>query len=142
MFYILYTSTGSAKCSNTEIGNILRISRRNNVVNSVTGVLIYKNPEFLQYLEGPRGAVVSLYDKIKLDDRHESVKTVNYAEIDSRIFPNWEMGFATGDDLQPLKWKWDLDKLSLFSLVEEIEDSMDLIKTFIGSRNLAQKIPT
>ena len=80
--------------------------------------------------------------KIKIDDRHESVKTISSAEIDSRIFPNWEMGFATGDDLQPLKWKWDLDKLSLFSLVEEIEDSMDLIKTFIGSRNLAQKIPT
>ena len=141
MFYILYTSIGSARCSNKEIANILRKSRQNNLSNSVTGVLVYKNPEFLQYLEGPQDAVVSLYEKIKTDDRHVSVQTVSDGEMGSRVFPNWEMGFANEDDLQPLKWKWDLDKLSLFSLVEELEDSMDLIKTFIGTRNLAQKIP-
>ncbi len=142
MFYVLYTSNRSEKCSNEEITNILKISRQNNLTNSVTGVLVYKPPEFLQYLEGPHGSVTSLYDKIKNDDRHDSIKTVSDGKIDSRVFPNWEMGFANEDDLQPLKWKWDLDKLSLFSLLEELEDSMDLIKTFIGTSHLAQKIPT
>ena len=142
MYYVLYTSNRSSQCSKVEISNILRTSRHNNLSNSVTGVLVYKNPEFLQYLEGPVDAVSLLYDKIKDDNRHELIKTVSDGDIVSRVFPNWEMGFVGEDDLQPLKWKWDLDKLSLFSLVEELEDSMDIIRSFIGQPHLAQKNPT
>ena len=142
MFYVLYTSSVAAKCSQGEIANILKISRRNNLVNSVTGVLVYKEPEFLQFLEGPHDSVTGLYDKIKNDERHGSIRTISDGQIDSRIFPNWEMGFANEDDLRPLKWKWDLDKLSLFSVAEELEDSMDLIRTFIGTGHLGKKFPT
>ena len=142
MYFTLYTSSASEKCSDQEIANILHTSRQNNLSNSVTGILVYKKPEFLQYLEGPHADVIALYDKIKGDDRHVSIKTVSQGQIESRIFPSWEMGFANEEDLQPLKWKWDLDKLTLFSLAEELDDSMAVIKSFIGAEHLAEKTPS
>ena len=142
MYFILYTSNASEKCSSEDIANILDASRRNNPSNSVTGILISKKPEFLQYLEGPEKAVRALYEKIKKDSRHSSIKTVRDGEIEVRVFPNWEMGFAGEEDLQPLKWKWDVDKLTRFSFADELEDSMDVIKSFIGTESLGENTPT
>ena len=42
MYYILYTSEASENCSEKEISEILKISRKNNQTNSVTGILVYK----------------------------------------------------------------------------------------------------
>tara|TARA_B100000674_G_scaffold442248_1_gene406463 strand:- start:105 stop:536 length:432 start_codon:yes stop_codon:yes gene_type:complete len=142
MYYILYTSEASENCSEKEISEILKISRKNNQTNSVTGILVYKKPYFLQYLEGPEKTVTSLYEKIKLDDRHIAIKTVNRKKTNERIFPNWEMGFAGEEDLQPLRWKWGLDKLTLFSLAHELDDCMDEIKAFISIKTLGQNFPT
>ena len=142
MYFILYTSNASEKCSSEDIASILEASRRNNPSNSVTGILISKKPEFLQYLEGPEKAVRALYEKIKKDSRHSSIKTVRDGEIEVRVFPNWEMGFAGEEDLQPLKWKWDVDKLTRFSFADELEDSMDVIKSFIGTESLGENTPT
>ena len=142
MYFILYTSNASEKCLSEDIASILDASRRNNPSNSVTGILIFKKPEFLQYLEGPEEAVRKLYEKIKKDSRHSSIKTVRDGEIEVRVFPDWEMGFAGGDDLQPLKWKWDVDKLTRFSFADELEDSMDVIKSFIGTESLGENTPT
>ena len=142
MYFILYTSNASEMCSSDEINNILEVSRRNNPANLVTGLLIYKKPAFLQYLEGPKGAVTALYEKIKGDSRHFSVKTIKDGEIEARVFPDWEMGFAGEGDLQPLKWKWDVDKLTRFSFANELEDSMDVIKSFVGARSLKENTPT
>ena len=141
MYFILYTSNASEMCSSEEIKNILEVSRRNNPSNSVTGLLILKKPEFLQYLEGPEKAVTTLYEKIKTDSRHSSVKTIKDGEIETRIFPDWEMGFAGEGDLQPLKWKWDVDKLTRFSFADELEESMDVLKSFIGTKSLKTNTP-
>jgi hypothetical protein len=141
MYFILYTSNASEKCSSDDITNILEASRRNNPSNSVTGLLISKKPEFLQYLEGPEKAVKELYEKIKIDKRHLSIKTIKDGDIEARIFPDWEMGFAGEDDLQPLKWKWDVDKLTRFSFADELEDSMDVIKAFVGNKSLETNTP-
>jgi|MDTC01.3.fsa_nt_gb hypothetical protein len=141
MYFILYTSDASEQCSSEDINSILEVSRRNNPSNSVTGLLISKKPEFLQYLEGPEKAVTALYEKIKNDSRHSSVKTIKDGEIEARVFPDWEMGFAGEEDLQPLKWKWDVDKLTRFSFADELEDSMDVIKAFIGTQSLRENTP-
>ena len=76
MYFILYTSESSEQCSSEDINSILEVSRRNNPSNSVTGLLIYKKPGFLQYLEGPEQAVAALYETIKKDRRHASIATI------------------------------------------------------------------
>ena len=141
MFFILYVSKASEQCSDVEIADILHASRKNNSANGVTGILVYKKPEFFQFLEGPEESVAALYEKIKNDTRHELIKTISQGETDDRIFPNWEMGFAGEGDLQPLQWKWDLDKLTLFSLAENMDDSMEVIRAFIDHQPLDKNSP-
>lgn len=136
MYYLLYVSKVSAECTRRDIADILQTSRKNNPFNAVTGILVYKNPEFLQFLEGPEDAVKSLYDRIERDGRHEAVKIINQGEIEERVFPGWDMGFASEDNLQPLQKKWELDKLALFSLAENMDECMDFVRAFIDTPNL------
>tara|TARA_B100000686_G_scaffold342298_1_gene421175 strand:- start:1177 stop:1608 length:432 start_codon:yes stop_codon:yes gene_type:complete len=142
MYSILYISRASESCDKAAIQQILQSSRQNNQINAITGILIHKSPHFLQYLEGPPEAVGELYEKIESDDRHDSVKVISRSEIDNRIFSNWEMGFASEEDLRPLQWKWELDKLSLFSLANTTDKMMmDVIKLFIGTEKFSNHRP-
>ena len=142
MYSILYISRASKNCDKTAVQKILQSSRQNNPINAITGILIHKSPNFLQYLEGPNEAVGELYEKIESDDRHNSVKIISRSEIDSRVFSDWEMGFASEEDLRPLQWKWELDKLSLFSLANTTDKMMmDVIKLFVGAKKFSTNLP-
>ena len=50
MTFILYSSKASKSCLNSDISNILKIPRKINSKREVTGILVHKNCEFLQYL--------------------------------------------------------------------------------------------
>ena len=104
MIFILYLSKASNDCHNSDISDILKISRRNNAERSVTGILVHKNREFLQYLEGPKDIITPLYAKIMKDPRHEVIKTVEEGEIENRVFPNDLDFFAANPN--PSKRRW------------------------------------
>ena len=141
MIFILYLSKASKDCHNSDISDILKISRRNNAERSVTGILVHKNREFLQYLEGPEEIITPLYEKITNDPRHEGIKTVEEGEIESRVFPNWEMGFASEINFQPLQMKWEMDKLAQFSFAENMSDCLQIVKEFINLPTLGENFP-
>ncbi|MGB0523994.1 MAG: BLUF domain-containing protein [Flammeovirgaceae bacterium] len=89
---LIYVSVRLAECSNKEIESILAASNQNNGKKNITGVLLYSKSKFLQVLEGDSEAILSLYDHIKLDDRHKNVVMINYGPIKDRNFPTWAMG--------------------------------------------------
>jgi hypothetical protein len=64
----------------------------NEAVN-VTGMLLYKDGNFIQVLEGEEHSVRSVYAKIGRDLRHRGLITLLQGEIAERQFPNWSMGF-------------------------------------------------
>jgi hypothetical protein len=141
MIFILYLSSASKDCLNSDISDILMISRRNNAARKVTGILVHKNGEFLQYLEGPKDVVTALYDKIANDKRHERIKIIENGDLEERVFPNWEMGFASEVNLRPLQNKWEMDKLAHFSFAENMEDCMNIVKEFINLPTLGDNFP-
>ena len=106
--YILYVSEVSDSCGDKETADILRTSRTNNARNAVTGMLVRKNRQFLQYIEGPAQDIEELYTKIERDTRHNSVKIIEEGLAEDRVFYDWEMGFADEHNFQPLQWKWQL----------------------------------
>ncbi len=61
--------------------------------NDITGMLLYLEGKFIQVLEGRKDAVLSLFDKIKKDLRHERIRTIIEGMPDKRVFKNWSMGF-------------------------------------------------
>lgn len=93
MYYLIYASSATVPFSRADLTALLEISRRNNVEINVTGMLLYKDGNFLQMLEGEKENVMKLYDKISLDPRHTGVITILDGEEEERQFPEWSMGF-------------------------------------------------
>ena len=139
--FILYVSEVSDHCGDRETFDILKTSRANNAKQSVTGMLVRKEKEFLQFIEGPAEVVDALFSKIEVDDRHRSVKLVEQRMTSDRVFYDWEMGFADEQNLRPLQWKWQLDKISLLSLADDTAHCFNFVKEFMGMPNLAGNGP-
>ena len=89
---LLYTSRTAEAISAAHIESIMVQSRRNNPERGITGILCHGGSSFLQVLEGGRGAVNEIYNKICRDDRHQHVEILHYEEITERCFGNWTMG--------------------------------------------------
>jgi hypothetical protein len=93
MFFSIYASSAVDLFSEKELLELLEVSRRNNHAIGVTGMLLYKDGNFMQILEGEKEKVVPLLEKIKLDPRHTGVITLLQQENAQREFSEWAMGF-------------------------------------------------
>ena len=90
--HLVYVSTRKKSCTDEEVALILEASRKNNASRNITGVLLYSETQFVQYLEGEYREIVALYDHIKKDDRHHNAVMVSSCAIAERSFPSWQMG--------------------------------------------------
>ena len=95
LYQLVYTSRRKPDCSEEEISKILASCRKNNPLKKITGVLLYSEKMFIQYLEGDRKEIMSLYDAIKEDSRHERSVLISCGPLKERAFPNWHMGSKT-----------------------------------------------
>ena len=93
MFSLVYLSRASERFEETSLLELLKTSRENNASLGVTGLLLYKDGNFLQLLEGEQATVQKLYAKIESDPRHYNVTTLMEGPLDQRQFPAWSMGF-------------------------------------------------
>jgi hypothetical protein len=69
----------------------------------VTGVLLYAEGTFLQYIEGPAAGLDRAYSAIQRDALHHNIFELIREPIDRREFALWPMGFPyaqleSGDD--------------------------------------------
>ncbi|RAW02606.1 BLUF domain-containing protein [Pseudochryseolinea flava] len=90
--HLAYVSVRKKNCTEEEIEKILAACKINNAPLDITGVLLYSETKFIQYVEGESTSLMALYDKIKKDARHEKAVMISYNPIQSRIFPSWQMG--------------------------------------------------
>lgn len=100
---LMYASRAVAALDHEEIAAILRRSRAYNPMHGITGVLCVCTASriFLQALEGGRGAVSALYNRIAGDPRHTQVELLSYEEICERRFGGWAMGQVDMSRLNP-----------------------------------------
>ncbi|MEE4539550.1 MAG: BLUF domain-containing protein [Erythrobacter sp.] len=73
------------------LAGILSQARRNNSANDITGALVCRQDMYIQLIEGPEEAIDALFANIRADDRHTDVELAVSAEVDERIFPEWDM---------------------------------------------------
>ena len=90
--HLAYVSVRKKICTDEEIEKILATCKINNAPLDITGVLLYSDTRFIQYVEGESTSLLKLYDKIKKDVRHEKAVMISYNPISARIFPSWQMG--------------------------------------------------
>lgn len=100
MYHIVYLSSARALFTQEELHELLEISRRNNSQRGVTGILFYKDGNFLQAIEGEEHDVKAIYAKICRDERHAGVIPVFQEPIPAREFADWSMAFRNFDNME------------------------------------------
>jgi len=97
MFGLVYVSSAAGQFSKTELIDLLEKSRKNNAALNVTGILLYRDGNIMQVLEGEEETVWSLFGKIERDPRHSGVLILTKGRTEQRQFPDWSMAFRDLD---------------------------------------------
>ena len=90
---ICYVSTSEGRLNEDDIGGLLEQSRARNEMNGVTGLLLYCDGNFIQYIEGKPEGLEPIWASIQRDRRHKNVSAVFKNVASSRIFENWSMAY-------------------------------------------------
>jgi Sensors of blue-light using FAD len=93
VYTLVYVSTDAIRFSDADLNGLLEQSRRDNVISGITGLLLYKDGNFMQILEGSKEAVLTLMAKVKKDARHRNIMVLLEQEIAQREFKDWAMAF-------------------------------------------------
>ena len=96
--HLIYTSLAVGRPEQQDLDELLEQSRRRNLRQNVTGMLLYKSGVYLQVLEGEENDVHQIFSDIEKDPRNTQVTKLLDEEIIKRDFPGWSMGFKCFDD--------------------------------------------
>ena len=80
-------------------------------------------------LEGPKEAVLKLYDIIKVDDRHFGINLLEQNPIHSRVYPEFGMALANASSASQLR--------GLASMSDSTEYAQHLVRLQYSSKLLA-----
>lgn len=95
MYYLIYVSSASPKLTPPDLETLLERARKRNTELGITGMLIHRSGNFIQYIEGERDKVKSLYATICADPRHSGAILIGEGEIKARQFGDWAMDLRT-----------------------------------------------
>ena len=98
---LIYVSSATKTVKDSDIVDILKASREANGKVDITGILLFKDGNFMQVLEGEAAVVDALHGKISKDPRHTGLITLLRKPITERSFSNWKMGFKDMGGLTP-----------------------------------------
>lgn len=113
--------------------DMLTSFRKNNLLNHITGMMLFSEGSFLQVLEGPDKELDALVKKIKKDSRHHSLVQIVSDTIQERIFSDWKMSFKINSpeavkNLAGYVDPWDPDFLA--GLRSEQHPALSILKAF------------
>jgi len=98
--HIVYCSQAAQHMDKEALGKIIATARHHNPRFGITGLLVFGNGIFFQWLEGPRDNVTSLFKIISADPRHSDVVLLTKEDqFRERLFPNWDMELVAAKDI-------------------------------------------
>ncbi len=103
MFHLVYASSALQPFTKPELQALLEQARAKNAKLGLTGMLLYKDGNFMQVLEGDQKAVTDLAAIIERDPRHKGVLILLRGTSEERLFPDWSMGFRDLTDQNAAK---------------------------------------
>lgn len=98
MLSLVYVSSSTTLLTDEDLVEILKRSQEKNKRLDITGMLLYRDGNIIQVLEGPEQAVRDLFSVIQQDPRHRGVIVLLEREIAAREFPDWTMAFRNLND--------------------------------------------
>lgn len=96
---LVYTSRAEPALTETELEVVLVKSRALNSMRGITGALLKRGRDIVQYLEGEPAALDRTFERIAASPLHRDVAIVVRTGEVARVFDRWHMAFH---DLQRL----------------------------------------
>ena len=131
LFALVYVSN-AGQLSLQKIETILQSAQDFNRSVNVTGVLLYSNGNFLQYLEGDNMALTTVYERIKSATSHSKLTILLNTSIKQRYFSDWDMGYAQPTESQMLALstsRWQLFQYNK-SKTSNLSDGLKILISF------------
>lgn len=91
---VVYRSRAVTPLAPPELDGLVRTSQARNRRDGITGVMLYDDSRFFQWLEGPPGGVDRLMRSIERDPRHTDVEILSQRSRSGRCFADWDMKLA------------------------------------------------
>ena len=129
---LVYASSAVSPLDDHQLAQLLDASRANNAALDVTGMLLYRDGNFMQALEGEEEVVLGLERRIRNDPRHRGVLRLLKRPIVEREFPEWSMGFRRPGKQLRIPGETDAADLALTDLwfAKEPTRAQKLLLTF------------
>ena len=138
MFRLIYVSTARELMDKDALLGILAKAREKNARLGITGMLLYKDGNFLQLLEGEETIVRGIYETIARDTRHFDTMITMEEAVNERMFTEWSMGFHDLSDpaLQSLPGFAPFRHLNFDhrSATPDLAACLDILRFFKDSR--------
>ena len=97
----VYCSRASEGVGDVEVDRLIEFSQRRNVTRGITGVLVFGNGVFFQWVEGPPTEVQNLVVSLHGDSRHHDIVELDRSvDKRERLYPGWEMERVEADDIR------------------------------------------
>ena len=94
---LTFISTPAQSFSFLGLSRLLCHIYLNNQTNDITGILIFKDNQFTQILEGEENSVEKIWLTIQKDERHKDLQLLSKESIEMRSFIKWSMLFPESE---------------------------------------------
>ena len=105
---------------------LMRECELRNANQGITGLLLYQEGHFLQYIEGEPEIVRAVYARISQDRRHHNVFLLNEEILLQRQFPEWSMFYRDYDFIYPHIQMNFGELATLAKVIESLDDKPEL----------------
>jgi hypothetical protein len=92
---VVYRSRAVTPLSDYELYELVQTAQVRNAAEQITGLMLYDEGRFYQWLEGPAENVARLMRSIAVDPRHTDVEILVDKAVPARQFGEWRMRLAT-----------------------------------------------
>lgn len=101
LFTMVYRSHAATPLGPAELQQLTRAAQARNQREAITGVLVYDQRRFVQWLEGPLDGLERVMRSIRDDPRHGEVEVLEHRSAATRRFGSWHMMLATPGATMP-----------------------------------------
>lgn len=96
---LTYQSVATTAPGEGDLQRLLKQARSRNRAAGVTGMLLFSDNRFFQWLEGPEAQIDKLWASISRDARHTRVEVLNREFSQCRLFTDWDMRLVAPEAL-------------------------------------------
>jgi hypothetical protein len=93
LYHLIYSSAAARRLSQRELLELLQDARARNEARGLTGMLLYRDGIYLQFLEGRRPDIDELLGRLRKDPRHGDIRILQEGPLSGRMFPDWSMAY-------------------------------------------------